>query len=456
MSSLRLPPGPPQRLFSPAILPLLRDPLAYLTGVARTHGPIASFRIARRRVVLVNDPALIQAVLVTHHAKFTKGYALQRARLFLGDGLLTSEAPAHRRQRRLVQPAFHRQRLATYAATMSAAALRARQAWPPGEIRDLTAEMSRLTLDIVGRTLFSADVEADAHRVGSALTTLLEGFNRLLLPLPAWWQHLPLPGAKRLRDAQAALDQIVRRLIHQRRASGIDAGDLLSTLVFSEDADHPGEHLSDDEVRDQALTLFLAGHETTANALAWTWYLLARHPRVADRLHAELAEVLAGRPPAFDDLPRLPFTQQILRETLRLYPPAWCLGRRAIAPIQLGDYDIPAGSIVLASPWVTHRDRRFFADPHKFIPERWTESNRDRLPHFAYFPFGGGPRTCIGEGFAWMELTLILATLAQTWRPLLLTDDLRPLPSVTLRPDRPLRMRLRTVDDPPEAVKQPH
>ncbi len=436
-----LPPGPRRRFLAPSLLALRRSPLEFLIELARDYGEISSIRLLNRPAILINDPVLIEEVLVTRQAKFTKGQVLRRARIILGDGLLTSEGPEHRRQRRLVQPAFHRQRLENYARVMSASALRARAQWPLGETKNMAAEMAALTLDIVARTLFTADVEAETRVIGAALTDLLGGVNRLVLPGAKWWLRLPLPGARRLVRARTVLDETIYRLIRQRRAQGVDAGDLLSTLVFSEDAERPGEHLDDTEIRDQALTLFLAGHETTANAMTWIWMLLAQNPGVRRSLDEEVTRVLAGNPPQFSDYPRLLYTQQVVREALRLYPPAWCIGRLAKEEIPLAGYSIPPGAIVLSSQWVMHRNPRFFPEPEKFLPERWTESFIQGLPKFAYFPFGGGARTCIGEGFAWMELVILLSTLTQTWSPELADPGpVQPHPQITLRPRGGVRM----------------
>ena len=440
-ASRPLPPGP-KRLWSPSILSMGGDPLAYLAGVAADHGDIACIRALGRTVILVSRPDLIQDVLVTHQSKFKKGPALHRTRFLLGDGLLTSEGAVHRRQRRLAQPAFHRGRLEGYAAVMAAAAGRSAGRWADGAVRDVSAEMSRLTLEIVARTLFGGDIGTDADRVSAALAVMMGGFNHLMRPFATLLLRSPLPAARRLRRARHDLDEVIFRLIRERRASGQDAGDLLSTLIFTEDADRPGERMSDVEVRDQAMTLFLAGHETTANALAWAWCLLARHDGPWARLQAEVAG-LGDQPLTMGDLPRLPYAMAVMREVLRLYPPAWAIGRLAVEPHVLGGYDVAPGTIVIASPWVMHRSPGWFGDPLAFRPERWTDAFREGLPRFAYFPFGGGARTCIGESFAWMEMALALATLARAGRPLL-ESGVMPLPEprITLRLKGPVMMRI--------------
>ncbi len=426
---------------------MTRDPLTFLTGLARQHGPISTFSIASIRVVLLDDSDFIRDLLVTSNAKFVKGRVLERSRIFLGDGLLTSEGDAHRRQRRLVQPSFHRRRLDQYATTMADCSEAASSDLQDGESIDLHEEMSRLTLAIVGRTLFSADVKADASTVGEALNTLFANFQRLILPFAPFFASLPTREARRLREAEAVIESLIHRIVQQRRRSGHDTGDLLSSLIFTEDADHPGQFLTDREIRDQALTLFLAGHETTANALTWTWHLLATHPEIEARFHAEIDSVLQpGERPGFDHFGRLPFTNRILRESLRLFPPAWAIGRRATTSHQFGPHTIPANTIVLASQWVSHRNPDHFPNPDTFDPDRWTDEMADRLPNFAYFPFGGGARGCIGEHFARAELTICLVTLARRWRfrPTS-TAAPRPLPRITLRPadGMPMRAELR-------------
>jgi cytochrome P450 len=276
--------------------------------------------------------------------------------------------------------------------------------------------MNRLTLAIAGKTLYGADVAAEADEIGGALTTALEAFKRLTNPLGPLLDRLPLPTTLRVRRASERLDATIYRMIDVRRRSGEDRGDLLSMLLAARDDEGDGGGMTDRQLRDEALTLFLAGHETTANALAWTWHLLAHHPDAEARLHAELDAVLAGRLPAADDLPRLPYTRAVLAESMRLYPPAWTIGREPLEEFEAGGYRIRAGSVVLVSPWITHRDPRWWTEPGRFDPERWTPEREAEQPRFAYFPFGGGPRKCIGEGFAWTEGILVLATLAQRWR----------------------------------------
>ena len=316
--------------------------------------------------------------------------------------------------------------------------------WREGETRDVTAEMMKLTLAVVGNTLFSADVGGTADTIANAFGSLVANLNRMIFPGATWVLRSPLPFARRIRSSQATLDGIIYGLIQTRRAHPTDTGDLLSTLLLAEDAERPGEHLSDLEIRNQVMTLFFAGQETTANALSWTWWLLAQHPDVQAALSAELARVVGDRDPAFSDVPQLPFAMQVVTEALRLYPPVWTLGRDVLMDLELGGHSVTKGSLVLASQWVIQRDSRWFPDPDTFRPERWTSEFRGQLPRFAYFPFGGGARSCIGENFAWTEMVLVLATIARRWR-LTMTPESRgihPFPRISLGSDRPIRLQL--------------
>ena len=423
----------------------LRNPPAFLERAARDCGDIARFRLVHQDAYLLNHPDWVKDVLVTNQANFTKSRMLERARVLLGDGLLTSEGDFHRRQRRLVQPAFHRDRLAGYAASIVDCAARSRNQWQSGAEFDVTQSMRRLSMAIVARTLFSADIESEADEISGALGQVLELFEALLMPFSQWLEKLPLPSVRRFERARDRLNQTIYRLIAERRASGRDTGDLLSMLLLSQDeqgdSGEPSRGLTDEQVRDEALTLLLAGHETTANALTWTWYLLSQNPDAEAKLHAELDAVLAGRLPGLDDLPRLRYTEGVFAEALRLYPPAWAIGRRAKQDFSVGEYKVPARSIVLMSPWVVHRDARWFSDPLKFAPERWKVRESESRPKFSYFPFGGGARVCMGERFAWMEGVLVIAAFAPRWRLRMASGQRVDTEArITLRPKYPMRM----------------
>lgn len=428
-------PGPGFSFPGQRIVAFRRDPTGMLAGLARTYGDIVQFRIAGRPAFLLSHPDYVQQVLVDEHANFSKGRALQQMRAVLGHGLLTSEGQDHQKARRLVQPAFHHERIAGYAALMAQEASRTADGWQEGAVFDVAQAMNHLTLRIVGQTLFGTDLTAQVERIASALDDLIvltEPLHLMLAPLMTW---LPTPAARHFRDSRDFFNRLIFGLIDQRRAKGPGQGDLLDMLLAAVD-EASGEAVDDQFVRDQALTLLLAGHETTANALAWVWHLLAAHPEAEVRLHAEVDQQFPdGGLPGMADVGRLPFTRAVLSETLRLYPPAWVIGRSAIEDCVIGGYAVPAGSMVILSQWVSHRDRRYFAWADEFRPERWLADNRIDRPKFAFFPFGGGPRVCIGAQFAWMEGILLLATLARRWqfRP---ADNRAVLmdPRITLRP----------------------
>ncbi len=432
------PPGPKNPPIIGNLYAFRSDPLGFLSKATHQYGDLVYFKVARQHMYVVNHPDYVREILVANQGNFIKSRALQRAKILLGEGLLTSEGQHHLRQRRLVQPAFHRERLAGYAAAMSECAVRWRERWTAGSALDISTEMPHLTLSVVAKTLFSADVQSEASEIGEAMTSVLQMFRLLLLPFSEYLDKLPLPAIRRFEKARGRLDATIYGLIRERRNSGQDTGDLLSMLLLAQDE---GDEMSDEQVRDEALTLFLAGHETTANALTWTWYLLSQHPDVERRLHQEIDTVLAGRAPELVDVPQLRYAEMVFSEALRLYPPAWAIGRMAKEEFSLGGVEIPAKSICILSPYLVQRDARWFPDPEKFDPERWTPEARDARPKFAYFPFGGGARVCIGERFAWMEGVIVMAAIAQRWRLRLeLGQRVEPLPLITLRVKNGLRM----------------
>ncbi len=403
----------------------LREFPTFLDELQQTYGPVTAFRVPWRRFYFLNDPAAIKEVLVTQQHAFVKSEGTRAMRELLGEGLVTSEEPLHRRMRRIVQPAFHRERVAGYAQTMREYAERWR---PPGGVFDMHAEMMELTLRIASKTLFGVDAGAQADRVGAALHEVVTIFPDVLGPFGAIKRRLPVPPTLRFRRARRMLDEIVLDLIAQRRKSGEDRGDALSMLLASRDAD-TGEGLNDAQVRDEVMTLFVAGHETTANALTWTWYLLAKHPAVRERLREDLAADSQA-----------PYLDAVLNETLRLYPPAWILGRDALRELEIGGWRIRKGATVLVSQLVLHRSAEYFEEPLQFKPERWLQP--PVLPQFAYFPFGGGSRKCLGDQFAWTEARIELARLVQQHRFDLASEaPVEPDPIITLRPRGPMLMR---------------
>jgi cytochrome P450 len=431
--SLPLPPGPRGHFLAGNLPEFRRDRLEFLTHCARDYGDVVRIRFGTRRIFLVSRPDLIEEILVTQSKNFIKHFALRLNPMVLGKGLLTSEGDFWLRQRRLAQPAFVKQRLAAYGPDMVSAAQQVMGSWQPGETRDMMTEMLRLTLQIAAKTLFDADITGAAAEVGEALKVLQESFLarfNYLLPVPLF---IPTPGNVRLWRAVRRLDDIIYGFIHQRRASGADKGDLLSLLLHARDEE--GGQMSDRQLRDEAMTLFLAGHETTALTLAWTWSLLATNPQAEERLVAELRQVLGGRLPTVEDWPRLKYTEMVIQESMRVRPPVYMFGREALQACTLGDYRVPRGTTLLMSQWVMHHDRRYFDQPEEFRPERWADGLAQRIPKFAYFPFGGGPRQCIGNTFAMMETVLVLATLAQRFRFTLAPGaQVEPIPTFTLRP----------------------
>jgi cytochrome P450 len=436
----QFPPGPPNRLFSMLFGALQQHPLEYFTELTRQYGDVWGMRIGRFRSLFINHPDLIEEVLVNKARLYHKGRILQANKYLFGEGLLTAEGDFWLRQRRLAQPAFHRERIAGYAATMADYTGQMLGSWRSGEERDIHQEMMNLALRIVGKTLFDADVTRDAREVGETLDMLLKiasNFGRTVL-VPLW---VPTPRNLRAKAGVRRIERIIYRIIAERRASGRDTGDLLSTLLAVEDED--GTRMNDRQLRDETITLFLAGHETTASTLSWTWWLLAQNPAVEKRFHAELDGVLGGRHPTMDDLPQLGYLAHVLTESLRLYPPAWGMARLAEEEHEIAGYPVLPGYGVAMAQWVVHRDARWFDAPLEFRPERWENGLAKQLPRFAYFPFGGGPRQCIGNTFALMEASVVLATIGQRFRLQLVPgQNVKPMASITMRPGSGIRVRL--------------
>jgi cytochrome P450 len=420
-----------------------RDQLGFYAACAREYGDVVPVRFGPRRGVLLYHPDAIEEVLVTRNRDFIKSPGVRLLSRLLGNGLLLSEGGVWLRQRRLVQPAFHRQRVAAYGEVMTAFTADRLAQWKDGDVLDVHTEMMTLTQTIVAKALFDADVSDESYAIGRASTILMEDFGKrlgsLLQLLPNW---VPTPANVRTRRAIRRLDEVVYRMIATRRRSAEDRGDLLSILLDAQDADD-GSRMTNQQVRDEVMTLFMAGHETTAVALSWTWYLLAQHPDVDARLAEELRTLLGERAPVVADLARLKYTEMIVTESMRLYPPAYGLGREVARPSEISGYPLAPGLIVIIPTWVVHRDPRWFEDPDAFRPERWEGDLARRLPRFAYLPFGGGPRQCVGNGFAMMEAILLLATIAQRFRLTMEPGQhVTPTPYVTVRPEPGLRMRL--------------
>lgn len=416
------------------------DQLEFVEQLAAC-GDWVPLRFPPLRAAFINHPDLIEDILVEHNRDYIKPLTIQRFKMLLGNGLFTSEGDFWRRQRRLIQPAFHRARVDAYAQLMIDAAVRSVSAWSPGGVRNTSKDMSALTFGIVGRTLFDTDVSTGASDVGTALTLALDAINDrvssfgIMVP-----DAIPMPANLRLRRAARRLDRIVYRMIAERRTSNADRGDLLSMLLEVRDEDD-GSAMSDRQVRDEVMTMVLAGHETTALALTWALYLLSQNPSAEARFHAEVDEVLSDRLPVPADLARLSYARMVVDESLRLYPPAWAVERASIRSTQVGGRQVPKDMTFIFSPWTVHRDPRWFERPLAFEPERWANGLARRLPRFAYFPFGGGPRQCIGNSFALTEAVVILAVIGQRYRLRLAPGQaVRAEPMVTLRPNAPIRM----------------
>jgi cytochrome P450 len=418
------------------------DKLALFARMA-AHGDVTQAKVGPQPLALLMDPEDIRRVLVTNQKNFVKGRSLERTKVLLGEGLLLSKGEQHLRQRRLIQPAFHRERLAAYGDVMIHYADRTQARWADGQSLDIHREMMSLTLAIAGRTLFDADVDKDAHDIAEALDLSLRMFNIAILPLGPVVEYLPIPWVVRLHRARAKTNKIIHGMIAERRANPSDRGDLLSMLISAVDTEGDGSGMTDTQLRDEIVTLIMAGHETTANALTWAFYLLSQHPEIAARLEEEIDRVVGDRTPAAGDLPGLVYTRAVLAEAMRLYPPAWIVERRALNDFEAGGYVIRRDTLVYMSPYLVHRDPRWWDAPDVFAPERWGNEYHHSRPKFSYFPFGGGTRICIGEHFAWMEGTLVLATIAQRWRMRYEGHKAPvPQPMVTLRPRDGLPMRV--------------
>ncbi len=424
------------------------NPILLFEHLARKYGDAAHYKLGPQHVLFINHPDYIWEVLVAQHDNFIRERTVRRSRMLLGEGMITADGAAHRRQRQAAQPAFHRQRMAAYAGTMVGFAQRTRDGWRAGETRDIALDMIHLALGVVARALFGTDLGDEVREVAAAINSIM-GLYHYMVALPAaeLLVHFPLPHVGTFKRARARLDATVYRMIDQHVAAE-DNGDLLHLLL--------GAFGSADRVllRDQVITIFLAGYETVANALTWTWYLLSQNPNAEAKLHSELDAILGERAPVPEDYGRLRYTEMVFAEAMRLYPPAWAMGRKAVNDFELGPYRLPAGTTVIASQYVLHRDPRFFPEPLAFRPERFASEGEEKVsaygaggrlarPRMTYIPFGAGPRQCIGEAFAWMEGVLALATLAQRWKLRLAPGQrVEPEPLITLRPRYGMRMEI--------------
>ena len=440
----RTPPGPRGLPLVGNLLALGKDPLGFFTETTRQHGDLVSLNLAGWQTLLVSDLPAIEKVLVEDHQSYAKNrFFWRNVTAVFGKGLLTKEGESWQRQRHLVAPVFAGRQLASYGGAMVALTRKMLDGWNDGEVFDIHPEMMGLTLRIAAKTLFDSEMERDIRDIDHAM-------NDLLAEVASRWKRpvfvpdaIPLPGHLRYRRAIRTIERVVSSMIAERRASGLEnRTDCLSRLMAARDeASRP---MSDTLLRDEAMTLLLAGHETTALALSWTSFLLGQHPDAEARIATEIAEVLGNRQATVDDIPRLKFTESVLMEAMRLYPPAWAIGRESTQPVKLGGYSFPKGTTILISPWVLHRDPRYFSEPETFRPERWMGNLARELPRFAYMPFGGGPRICIGQRFAMLEAILVATTMVQRfsieWQP---DRTVTPFPSITLRPGGGVWVKIR-------------
>ena len=411
-----------------------KDPLARMTEWARQYGDIFYYRVFARHVYFINHPDLIRYVLATNPGNFIKGDAIRFNRRIFGNGLVANEGESWAQHRRILQPSFTHSRVQIYADQIVNSSERLIERWKDGEARNIHHDMIQLTLEIVAKALFSVEIAHEKDRFSTALDTLMQLSTGARMLVPPILRLFPTPGNLRMLFATRELDRIVNSLIDRRRAAGHGThSDVLDTLLQSRYQD--GDSLPPQQVRDEVMTLLLAGHETTAVALSWTWLLLSQNPVVEGNLRSELHDVLGDRSPNLRDLPNLPYTDRVIKEAMRLYPPVWALVRTAKSDCEIGGYCVPAGATVLMSQWVMHHDPRYYEEPQCFNPDRWLDERTEAAPQYAYFPFGGGPRSCIGAAFASTEASLVLATIAQKFQ---IHVDRRsiatPMPTITLRP----------------------
>jgi len=439
----RFPPGMPRNLAWHALRHRrLVNPIKHFQNLTAKYGDIAHYKVARSNIIFINNPEYIREILIVQSANFVKERTQRRSKLLLGEGMITVDGAAHRKQRQVAQPAFHRQQVPSFAETVVRRAAKVRDQWRGGEERDVYQDMMRLTLGTVGETLFRTDLGDDIDRLNAGIGDIMDVYHSMvLLPGVKYLIHVPFTPLNKFLKARNRLDATVERMIAEHRRHGVsgESSDLLDMMLSAQEQ----MGWSEQDLRDQVVTVFLAGYETMAIALTWTWYLLSENPEARERMYAEVDAVLGGRLPAYDDLPRLKYTEMVLAESMRLYPPAWAMGREAVQDFDLGPYHMPTGTTVLMSQFVTQRDARYFPDPLRFDPERHTPEAKAKRARFSYFPFGMGPRQCIGEAFACMEGVLLLASFAQRWKMNLVPGHrVQPEPLFTLRPKFGMRMKI--------------
>ncbi len=412
----KLPPGPKGQAPLRNLFSFRRDSLSFLKKIAGEYGDIVYFKMGPLRLVLLNHPDFIKEVLSVQHSNFVKGRPLEMAKKLLGEGLLTSEGEFHKRQSRIIQPAFHGKMMNAYAPAMTEYSGRLMNSWRDGMKVDMMEEMVRMSTGIAGKTMFNMDIAEEAPEINDALKSIMTLFGRITLPFAELLLNLPLPGTIRFFKAKARLDDIIYRIIDERRRSKLKNGDLLSLLLEAQEETGSDSVITNQQIRDEALTLFLTAFDTTSLALTWTWYLLSQHPAVEAELHNELDKVLGGRIPTMEDFPQLTYTRMVFTEAMRMYPPIYIIARQAIDDFFIGNYTVPAGTIILISPYLIHHDARFHPEPEQFNPSLWAERATLQNSRYDYLPFSAGPRSCIGQQYAWLEGILVLASIAQSWR----------------------------------------
>jgi cytochrome P450 len=438
-----LPPGPKPRFPLSHLFSFRKDSIGFLRKIAKEYGDIVHFKMGPIRIVLLNHPDFIKEVLTVQHRNFVKGRPLEMAKELLGDGLLTSEGEFHKQHSRIIQPAFHRNMIESYVADLSKTVCQSTKDWQTGMKVDMKDEMTKMSMLIAGKVLFNVDLEKESSEIIDALDTATSLFGRIPLPYSEGLLKIPLPSTLRFKRAKERLDKIIYRIISERRQSKVDNGDMLSLLLRSANGNGEGVGMSDQHIRDEALTLFLTAFDTTSTALTWTWYLLSQNPEVEAQLHQELDLILKGRLPTAEDIPQLKFTRMVFGESMRIYPPSYLIPRQAINDFSIDKYTIPGGTIILMSPYLIHHDSRFHPDPEKFNPQAWDNNLQGQNSKYEYFPFSRGPRSCIGEPFAWMQGMIVLASIAQFWRIKLVPDHpVELLQLINLRPKYGMKMTL--------------
>ena len=425
-----------RRFFKPA------NPILLFEYLVRTYGDASSYRVFNTPILLLNRPEWVQEILIDKAGSLVKERTQRRMKILMGEGLITSEGSFHMRQRRIAAPAFHRQRIANYADIMAQQAAVLREPWRAGQTLDIAREMMHLSLEVVARTLFATEVTPEVRSISDDVNVVMDLYTFLIsLPRAESYLHWPIPGLMRFRKARRRIDAVMAKIIAAHRARSEDRGDLLSMLIAARDTEDDRSGMSDEQLRDEVVTIFLAGYETVANAMTWTWYLLSQNAEVEQRFHREIDLALGGKLPTLADIPRLNYVERVLAESMRLFPPVWAMGREAAEDMSVGPFRVRKGTMLYVSQYLIPRDARYCPDPQRFDPDRFLPENSAARPRFAYFPFGAGNRQCIGEAFAWMEGTLLLATLAQKWRLRLVPGhpvDVQP--KITLRPKFGMKM----------------